>query len=103
VTTQVPGPSDTSSEAGPRRALAVEPARHAFMQALYGGRYKGRRYREALVACRRAVALDPGNADDRCNLGEILVRLERRGEGLRHLAEAAAVDRSSARSSTRSA
>jgi predicted O-linked N-acetylglucosamine transferase (SPINDLY family) len=81
-----------TGEAQVRRALALEPARHAAMQALYGGRYRSGRHGETLAACRRAVALDPGNADDRCNLGEILVRLERRGDGLRHLAEALALD-----------
>jgi predicted O-linked N-acetylglucosamine transferase (SPINDLY family) len=63
-----------------RQALTVEPARHALMQALYAEQYGKGRFGEAAVSCARTVAIRPGSADDQCNLGEILARLDRRSE-----------------------
>jgi predicted O-linked N-acetylglucosamine transferase (SPINDLY family) len=74
-----------------RRALAVEPGQHALMQALYVDRYGAGRYAEASSFCGRSVAIEPDNADDLCNLGEIHVRLERRREAARAFARTLAL------------
>ena len=70
----------------------MEPGSSALMQAHYAGRYRDGEYRDALAACGWALAIDPNNADDHCNFGEILGRLERRDEALVAFAKAIALD-----------
>jgi len=61
------------------------------MQALYAERYGAGRYADAAAFCARSVAIQPGNADDHCNHGEILVRLDRRRDAACAFARAIAL------------
>lgn len=82
----------TKQDAALKRTTAADPASHRGMQALYAERFRAERFEEALPFARRAVALAPGDPDDRGNLAEILGRLDCRLEALAGFSRAIALD-----------